>query len=74
MRKGQRYLYQMMKVTLGSVQVINVSTLQNIYILFVAVFFGYNQYWLGAPEGSTGSGFCFKASQKTGPKLKSHIR
>ena len=50
-------------------------------LLFVAVFLGYNQYSLGglmafvvlcpgAPEGSTGSGFDFKASQKKGPKLK----
>ena len=45
--------------------------------LFVAMFLGYNQYWPdefmvfvalspGAPEGSTGSGSGFKASQKTG--------
>ena len=42
-------------------------------LLFVAVFLGYNQYWSGefvvlcpgAPEGSTGSGSGFKASQKT---------
>ena len=52
------------------------------YPLFVAVFLGYNQCWPGgfmvlwiflcpgAPEGSTGSGSDFKASQKTGPQLK----
>ena len=52
--------------------------------VFVAVFLGYNQYWPGGlmvllggggvcpgtPEGSTGSGSGFKASQKTGPRLK----
>ena len=50
--------------------------------LFVAVFLGYNQYWpdgfmvlwcflcAGAPEDITGSGPGFKASQKTGPRLK----
>ena len=27
----------------------------------------------GTPEGSTGSGSCFKASQKTGQRLKSHL-
>ena len=47
----------------------------------MAVFLGYNQYWPGefmffvflfpgAPEGSIGSGFGFKVSQKTGPQLK----
>ena len=51
----------------------------------MAVFFGYTEYWPGgfivlcvcdwgvwpgAPEGSTGSGFDFKASQKTGPRLR----
>ena len=52
-----------------------------IYLLFVAVFLGYNHYWPGefivfvvlcpgAPEGSTGSRSGFKASQKTGPQLK----
>ena len=45
-------------------------------IMFVAAFLDYNQYWPGgfmifvvlcpgAPEGSTGSGSGFKASQKT---------
>ena len=46
----------------------------------MAVFLGYNQYWPGgfvvlcpgAPEGSTGSGSDFKASQKTGYGLKSY--
>ena len=49
----------------------------------MAVVLGYNQYWPGefmffvvlcprAPEGSTGSGSGFKASQKTGYSLKSH--
>ena len=49
--------------------------------MFVAVFLGYNQYWSGGfmvlwfscpgtPEGSTGSGSGFKASKKTGPRLK----
>ena len=49
----------------------------------MAVFLGYNQYWPdefiffvvlcpGAPEGSTGSGSGFKASQKTGHGFKSH--
>ena len=50
----------------------------------MAVFLGYNQsvtglmglYFLvlcpGAPEGSTGSGSGFKASQKTGHNFKSH--
>ena len=49
--------------------------------LFVAVFLGYNQYWPdgfvfvfvvlcpGAPEGSTGSGSCIIAPQKTGLAL-----
>ena len=52
---------------------------------FWALFIGYNQYWLGefmffvvlcpgAPEGSTRSGSGFKASQKTGPQLKSLIQ
>ena len=51
------------------------------YNIFVAVFLGYNQNWPdgfvvlwflcpGTPEGSTGSGSGFKASQKTGPRLK----
>ena len=50
-------------------------------LLFKAVFLGYNQYWSGgfmvfvvlcpgAPEGSTGSGSDFKASQETGLRLK----
>ena len=45
------------------------------------MFLGYNQYWPvgsmvfvvlfpGAPESSTGSGSGFKASHKTGPRLK----
>ena len=50
--------------------------------MFVAVFLGCTyQYWLGGfmvfvvlcpgtPEGSTGSGSGFKASQKTGHRLK----
>ena len=52
-------------------------------VLFGALFLGYNQYWPGefmvfvvlcpgAPEGSTGSGSDFKASQKTSHSLKSH--
>ena len=44
----------------------------------VGVFLGYNQYWSvgfvvvcpGAPDGSTGSGSGFKASQNTGHVLK----
>ena len=53
----------------------------NLIFIFVAVFLGYNQYWPGgfmvlwflcpgAPEGSTGSGSGFKASQKMGQRLK----
>ena len=52
--------------------------------IFVAVFLGYNQYWVyglcvwgwgggvctGTPEGSTGSGSGFKASHMTRPRLK----
>ena len=51
------------------------------FYLSVAVFLGYNQYWPGgfmvfvvlcpgAPEGATGSGSGFKASQKMGSWLK----
>ena len=47
----------------------------------MVVFLGYNQYWPvglwfcvfvcpGTPKDSTGSGFGFKASQKTRPRLK----
>ena len=54
------------------------------YFFFVAVFLGYNQYWPGdflvlyflcpgTPKGSTGSDSGFKASQKTGQGLKSHL-
>ena len=45
--------------------------------MFVAVFLGYHKYWLRGfmifvvlTEGSTSSGSCFKASQKTGLQLK----
>ena len=46
---------------------------------FVAVFLVYNQCWPGGfcgflcpgtPEGSNGIDYCFKASQKTGPRLR----
>ena len=61
--------------------------LNRIILLFVAVFLGYNQYWVwvygfvgfflcpGASKGSIGSCSDFKASQKMGPqlKLKSHL-
>ena len=56
----------------------------DVILLFVAMFLGYNQFWPGGfmlfvvlcpvePEGSTGSGSGFKASQKTGHALKSHL-
>ena len=49
--------------------------------MFVAVFLGYNNYWLrglmifvvlcpGTPEGSTSSSSCSRASQKMGLQLK----
>ena len=49
--------------------------------MFVVVFLGYNQYWLGgfmvllclcpgAPTGAAGSGSGFNAFQKTVPRLK----
>ena len=51
------------------------------YMTNLWLFLGNNQYWNGwvysfvvlcpgAPEGSTGSGSGFKASQKMGPRLK----
>ena len=55
---------------------------EDVILLFVAVFLGYNQYcpggfmfcvvlYPGAREGSTGSGSGLKASQKTGHVFKS---
>ena len=55
----------------------------DVILLFVVMFLGYNQYWPdgfmffvvlcpGTPEGSTGSGFGAKVSQKMGYGLKSH--